>query len=240
MTATVVLGSVTVPVKVGPARFAFKLSAVVTNAVVATAVVLFAADCVTAMVPVGRVGVPVKVGEAKLAFRLSAVVTNAVVANAVVLFPATCVVPIVPVGSVGVPVNVGDAKFAFSASAVNTVAWLGDEVVTPFVIVLATIDVISRVSTFPDASLVNNNVFVLSDGNAFVILKLTEFNSMSVRAVINALPSDVATKEEFSVVVEASVELPDILKFPTALPDTSYVTTEKALGVIEKLQYGVV
>ena len=41
--AIVPVGSVGVPVNVGEARFAFKLSAVVTNAVVATAVVLLAA-----------------------------------------------------------------------------------------------------------------------------------------------------------------------------------------------------
>ena len=46
----------------------------VTNAVVATAVVLFPGDCVVAIVPVGRVGVPVKVGEASGAFRARAVV----------------------------------------------------------------------------------------------------------------------------------------------------------------------
>jgi hypothetical protein len=42
-------------------------TAAVTNAVVATAVVLLPAVCVTAVVPVGREGVPVKVGEAKAA-----------------------------------------------------------------------------------------------------------------------------------------------------------------------------
>ena len=41
---------------------------VVTNAVVAIAVELFPADCVTAVVPVGKTGVPVNVGDAKLAF----------------------------------------------------------------------------------------------------------------------------------------------------------------------------
>jgi hypothetical protein len=39
-------------------------TAAVTNAVVASAVVLLPAVCVTAVVPVGREGVPVKVGEA--------------------------------------------------------------------------------------------------------------------------------------------------------------------------------
>jgi hypothetical protein len=37
-------------------------TAAVTNAVVATAVVLLPGDCVVAIVPVGSVGVPVKVG----------------------------------------------------------------------------------------------------------------------------------------------------------------------------------
>jgi hypothetical protein len=47
-------------------------TAAVTNAVVASAVVLLPGDCVTPIVPVGRVGVPVKVGEAKFDFRSSA------------------------------------------------------------------------------------------------------------------------------------------------------------------------
>lgn len=59
--------------KVGQAKLAFKLSAVVTKAVVARAVVLFHADCVTPVVPVGREGVPVKACEAIFAFRFSAV-----------------------------------------------------------------------------------------------------------------------------------------------------------------------
>jgi hypothetical protein len=42
-------------------------TAAVTNAVVATAVVLLPGDCVVAIVPVGRVGVPVKVGLANAA-----------------------------------------------------------------------------------------------------------------------------------------------------------------------------
>lgn len=50
-----------------------RLFAVVTNAVVASAVVLFHADCVTPVVPVGREGVPVKACDAIFAFRLSAV-----------------------------------------------------------------------------------------------------------------------------------------------------------------------
>jgi len=91
---------------------------VVAKAVVATAVVLFPADCVVAIVPVGSVGVPVKVGLAKLAFRLSAVVANAVVATLVVLSAADCVVAIVPVGKVGVPVNVGDANGAYALKSV--------------------------------------------------------------------------------------------------------------------------
>ena len=66
-TAAVVLKGT--PVKVGEAMFAFKLSAVVTNAVVATLVLESAAVCVVAIVPVGSVGVPVKVGEAMSAFK---------------------------------------------------------------------------------------------------------------------------------------------------------------------------
>jgi len=46
-------------------------TAAVTNAVVASAVVLLPGDCVVAIVPVGRVGVPVKVGEAKAALLVS-------------------------------------------------------------------------------------------------------------------------------------------------------------------------
>jgi hypothetical protein len=60
-------GAVGVPVKVGLARFAFRLSAVVTNAVVASAVVESPAVWVTPIVPVGSVGVPVKVGLARVA-----------------------------------------------------------------------------------------------------------------------------------------------------------------------------
>jgi len=48
-------------------------TAVVTKAVVATAVLLLPAVCVIAMVPVGSVGVPVNVGEARFALRSSAV-----------------------------------------------------------------------------------------------------------------------------------------------------------------------
>lgn len=63
---------VTEPVKVVvPARLALRLSAVVTKAVVASAVVLLPSVCVVAIVPVGRVGVPVKVGEARFAFSVS-------------------------------------------------------------------------------------------------------------------------------------------------------------------------
>jgi hypothetical protein len=88
------------------------LSAVVTNAVVATLVLESAAVCVVAIVPVGNVGVPVNVGDARFAFNAPAVSTYAVVATAVLLFDAVWVVAIVPVGNVGVPVNVGDANFA--------------------------------------------------------------------------------------------------------------------------------
>ena len=45
------------------AASSFKTNASVTNAVVATAVVLFPTPCVTAIVPVGKVGVPVNVGD---------------------------------------------------------------------------------------------------------------------------------------------------------------------------------
>ena len=64
---------VTVPVNVGLAKLAFRLSAVVANAVVATLVVLSAADCVVAIVPVGKVGVPVNVGDANGAYALKSV-----------------------------------------------------------------------------------------------------------------------------------------------------------------------
>ena len=52
---------VTIPVKLALVAFA-----VVTKAVVAKAVVLSPADCVTPIVPVGKVGEPVKVGEIAL------------------------------------------------------------------------------------------------------------------------------------------------------------------------------
>ena len=74
------LGSTTVPVKVGDARLAFRLSAVVTKAVVAIAVVLFQAVCVVAIVHVGSVGVPVKVGEARAALASRAVCNPVVLA----------------------------------------------------------------------------------------------------------------------------------------------------------------
>jgi hypothetical protein len=60
------------PVKTGEASGAFRLSAVVTKAVVARAVVESPAVWVVPIVPVGRVGVPVKVGEARLDLRSSA------------------------------------------------------------------------------------------------------------------------------------------------------------------------
>ena len=59
--AIVPVGSVGVPVKVGDAKLAFKLSAVVTKAVVATWVVFVEASAV------GAAGVPVNVGEANVA-----------------------------------------------------------------------------------------------------------------------------------------------------------------------------
>ena len=93
------------------------MSAVVTKAVVARAVVESPGVWVVPIVPVGSVGVPVKVGEARLALRLSAVVTKAVVANAVVESAAVWVTAIVPVGRVGVPVKVGLARFALRSSA---------------------------------------------------------------------------------------------------------------------------
>ncbi len=61
------VGDVGTPVRAGDAIFALRLSAVVTNAVVARAVVLLPAVCVTPIDPVGRVGVPVNVGEARRA-----------------------------------------------------------------------------------------------------------------------------------------------------------------------------
>lgn len=61
MTPTVPVGSVTVPVNVGEAILAFRLSTVVTNAVVANCVVLVPA------VAVGAAGTPVKLGETLIA-----------------------------------------------------------------------------------------------------------------------------------------------------------------------------
>jgi hypothetical protein len=57
------------PVKTGEASGALRLSAVVTKAVVARAVVESPGVWVVPIVPVGSVGVPVKVGEARLALR---------------------------------------------------------------------------------------------------------------------------------------------------------------------------
>lgn len=101
------VGTAGTPVKVGDARFAFKLSAVVANSVVASWVVLVAAAAV------GPAGTPVKVGEAMFALRLSAVVTKAVDAAWVVLVAAAAV------GTVGTPVNAGEARGAFSKSSVS-------------------------------------------------------------------------------------------------------------------------
>jgi hypothetical protein len=58
---------VVVDVGVGVVKVAIAGTAAVTKAVVATAVVLLPAVCVTAIVPVGREGVPEKVGLAKAA-----------------------------------------------------------------------------------------------------------------------------------------------------------------------------
>jgi hypothetical protein len=67
----VAVGAVGVPVRAGLARLAFRLSAVVTKAVVASAVVLLPAVCVTPIVPVGKEGVPEKVGEFRAALVVS-------------------------------------------------------------------------------------------------------------------------------------------------------------------------
>ena len=101
----VVEGRVTTPVNVGLADGAFRLSAVVTKAVVANCVVMVPA------IAVGAVGIPVKVGLAKGAFRLSAVVTKAVVASCVVFVPA------VAVGATGIPVSVGLVSVGFAKGA---------------------------------------------------------------------------------------------------------------------------
>lgn len=68
--AVVGVGAAGVPVKVGDARLAFVLTAVVTKAVVATCVVFVPA------VAVGATGVPVKVGEASGAFSPKAVLRS--------------------------------------------------------------------------------------------------------------------------------------------------------------------
>ena len=68
------MGAAGVPVNVGDAILAFRLLAVVTNAVVAICVVLVPAAAVVDK------GTPVNVGLAILAFKLLADVTNAVVA----------------------------------------------------------------------------------------------------------------------------------------------------------------
>jgi hypothetical protein len=61
------LGIVAVPVNVGLAMFALRLSAVVTNAVVASFVDESPGDCVTPVVAVGKLGVPLNVGLARAA-----------------------------------------------------------------------------------------------------------------------------------------------------------------------------
>ena len=113
------LGSTTVPVKVGEAKLAFKLSAVVTKAVVASAVALFPADWVTPTVPVGRFGVPEKVGEARFALRSKAVccAVDTGLPASVVLFtlPSPTIDAVIPAT---VPVNVGEARLAFRARSV--------------------------------------------------------------------------------------------------------------------------
>ena len=76
LSAVAGVGAVGLPVKVGEAMFALRLSAVVTKAVVARAVVELPAVWVTAIVPVGRLGVPVKVGEARGAFSPRAVLRS--------------------------------------------------------------------------------------------------------------------------------------------------------------------
>ena len=102
------------------------VTAAATKAVVARAVELFPADCVTAVVPVGNVGVPVNTGDSNGAYVDAtskevasgdiAVCTKAVVAILVELSPEDCVVAIVVEGKVGVPVKVGDSNGAFKES----------------------------------------------------------------------------------------------------------------------------
>jgi hypothetical protein len=73
LVARAAVGAVGIPVRDGEAIFALRASAVVTNAVVAIAVVLLPAVCVTPIVPVGRVGVPVNTGEARRAYDAAAI-----------------------------------------------------------------------------------------------------------------------------------------------------------------------
>jgi hypothetical protein len=91
------MAGVPVPLKFTHALTLFAGMAAVTKAVVATAVVLLPAVCVTAIVPVGSVGVPVKVGEANGAK------------------PEM----LAPTGMVTVPVKVGEA----SGALVVSVGW---------------------------------------------------------------------------------------------------------------------
>ena len=81
--------------------------AAVTNAVVAKAVVLFPAVCVTPIVPVGNVGVPVNVGETKLAFKSNAacvaVETILSASEVFVTLPKPTIVGVIPLT---VPVKV--------------------------------------------------------------------------------------------------------------------------------------
>jgi hypothetical protein len=65
------IAGVPVPLKFTHALTLFVGMAAVTKAVVASAVVLLPADCVTAVVPVGKDGVPVKDGESSAALVVS-------------------------------------------------------------------------------------------------------------------------------------------------------------------------
>ena len=92
-----------VPVKVGEAKFAFKLKPGTEGDVAVPP--KSPANCI---LPVAEL-----VASGVAPAETTALATKAVVANAVVFVPDVCVIPIVPAGKVGVPVKVGEAKFAF-------------------------------------------------------------------------------------------------------------------------------
>ena len=76
------------------------VTAAVTNAVVAIAVVFVPPICVTAMVPDGKVGVPVNVGDANGAFNTNAGTVGSIAVP--LRSPANCILPVILAVAFGV------------------------------------------------------------------------------------------------------------------------------------------